>query len=322
MKASSSLALNLVHVACCICESEDATPIGLGEDFEYQTSRDTFLALQCNSCGLVYLNPRPAVSELEKIYPSNYHAFDFSEKDFGLIHKVRSQLEAKRLLGWCKDLPDSARVLDIGCGDGFHLKLLRAYGKKTWKLEGVDVDARAVRMAEKSGLKVHHGRVEELALSLDSYDLIVVIATLEHVENPLHILSVSCQLLKPGGRLVIVTDSTDSLDYSLFKGSYWGGYHFPRHWNLFNRHSLKALARKAGFEVVDLATAVSPVNWVYSIHNTLVDWEWPRWLINCFTLKSIVSLSVFTVLDVVLQRTGRGALLRAILRKPYDNTGK
>ena len=80
-------------------------PIGVGEDFEYRTSGDTFLAMQCNSCGLVYLNPRPDVSEFETIYPPNYHAFDFSEKDFGFVYKIRSRLEAKRLLELCEDLP-------------------------------------------------------------------------------------------------------------------------------------------------------------------------------------------------------------------------
>jgi hypothetical protein len=64
-----------------------------------------------------------------------------------------------------------------------------------------------------------------------------------------------------------------------------------------------------------LTTVVSPVNWVYSIHNSLVDWNAPQFLIKRFTLKSFVSLSAFTSLDIVLQKFGRGALLRAILQK-------
>jgi hypothetical protein len=61
------------------------------------------------------------------------------------------------------------------------------------------------------------------------------------------------------------------------------------------------------------------VNWVYSIHNALVDRRAPRFLINRFTLKSTVSLSAFTSLDILLQKIGRGALLRAILKKPEEN---
>ncbi len=308
--------LDLVPVQCCICESDDAEPVGTGKDFEYNSSADTFFAMKCNSCGLVYLNPRPAISEFGKIYPSNYHAFDFSEKDFGIVYKIRSRLEANRLLSFCKGLPADARILDVGCGDGFHLKLLRQYGKKSWELEGIDIDKRAIEMAEKSGLSVHHGSIESIALPQNRFDLALMIQTIEHVEKPAEVLMAVRNFLKPGGRLVIVTDNTDSLDFRFFKKSYWGGYHFPRHWNLFNRNSLKRLAEKNDFEVVHLGTQYSPVNWVYSIHNWLVAKKSSRRLINRFTLKSTISLSVFTALDIVLNKFRRGALLRAILRKP------
>lgn len=307
--------LNLTSVRCCVCDADDDAPVGVGTDFEYRTSQDTFLAMQCHSCGLVYLNPRPCASEFETIYPPDYHAFDFSEKDFGLVYKIRSRLEAKRLLELCRDLPPDARILDVGCGDGFHLNLLKKYGAKTWQLEGIDIDSRAAEMAEKAGLRVHLGSVEKLDLPENSFDLAFMIQTIEHVEKPEKVLSAVQKILKPGGKLVIVTDNTDSIDFKFFKDAYWGGYHFPRHWNLFNQRSLKKLAEKTGFGVAEIATIVSPVNWVYSIHNSLVDWNAPRFLINRFTLKSTVSLSAFTALDIVLQKLGKGALLRAILRK-------
>ena len=307
--------MNLTFTKCCVCEIDDAEPIGVGADYEYRTGNDTFLATQCNSCGLVYLNPRPDVSEFETIYPSDYHAFNFSEKDFGVVYKIRSRLEVKRLLSWCKDLPDNARILDVGCGDGFHLKLLREYGKKDWTLEGVDIDKRAVQAAENAGLKVYLGSVEKIDLPKDAYDLAFMIQTIEHLEKPYEILTAVKRILKPNGKLVIVTDNTDSIDFRFFKGGYWGGYHFPRHWNLFNQNSLAKLAEKVGFEIADLTTQISPVNWVYSIHNALVDWRAPRFFVNRFTLKSTVSLAAFTSLDSVLQKFGKGALLRAILRK-------
>ncbi len=123
------------------------------------------------------------------------------------------------------------------------------------------------------------------------------------------------KLLKPGGKLIIVTDNTGSLDFKFFRRSHWGGYHFPRHWNLFNRNSLNKLAQKTDFEVVNLQTQYSPVNWVYTIHNWLVDKKAPYWLINQFTLKSSFSLAIFTMLDLILQKVNKGGNIRAILRK-------
>ena len=312
--------LDLTFVQCCVCGSSDSIIVGKGEDYEYNTSADEFLARQCNSCGLVYLNPRPSVSEFETIYPPNYHAFDFSKEKYGFVHKVRSYLEAKRTLKRCRNLPDNARILDVGCGDGFHLRLLRQYGKKSWILEGVDLDKRAVQSATQAGLKVYWGSVEKIELPSEKYDLIFMIQTIEHVEKPDAVLCAIHKLLRKGGRLVIVTDNTGSVDFKLFKSRYWGGYHFPRHWNLFNHYSITKLAEKTGFEAEDITTIVSPVNWVYTIHNSLVGSKKPTWLINRFTLKSTVSLAIFTILDFILQKFERGALLQATLKKPISRS--
>ncbi len=314
--------LKLVNVNCCVCDSADAEIIGTGKDFEYQTSDDIFTAMQCKTCGLVYLNPRPDVSEFDIIYPPTYHAFDFSEEEFGFVHKVRSRLEANRLLALCKSLGDDAKILDVGCGDGFHLRLLRDFGNKNWTLEGLDASEKAVEAANKSGIKVHLGTAENNDLPENTYDLAFLIQTIEHVEKPHQVLPAICRVLKPNGKLVIVTDNTDSLDFGYFKSGNWGGYHFPRHWNLFNRNALTTLAEKSGFKIEKIETVVSPVNWVYSIHNYLVDKNSSAWLINQFTLKSTISLGVFTILDIILQKFGRGALLRATLRKNAETRTK
>lgn len=308
--------LEMVRVACCVCDTDEANAIGVGEDFEYHTSSELFAVMQCQTCGLVYLNPRPSVAEFDRIYPPNYHAFDFSEKEFGFVHKVRSRLEANRLLALCKGLGDDAKILDVGCGDGFHLRLLREFGNKNWTLEGLDASEKAVGAANRLGTKVHLGTAENNDLPENTYDLAFLIQTVEHVEKPSEVLPAICRILKPNGKLVIVTDNTDSLDFKLFKNGYWGGYHFPRHWNLFNRYALTKLAEKSGFSVEKIETIVSPVNWVYSIHNALVDMNAPKFLINQFTLKSTISLGIFTILDIILQKFGKGALLRASLKKP------
>ena len=74
--------LKMVAANCCLCDQGDSDTIGTGEDFEYRASADKFTVMQCPTCGLVYLNPRPAVEELPRIYPASYHAFAFSETAF------------------------------------------------------------------------------------------------------------------------------------------------------------------------------------------------------------------------------------------------
>lgn len=308
--------LQLEPVACCICGAPGGEPVAVGEDFEYRTSDDAFLAVRCERCSLVYLDPRPTAAELSRIYPDSYHAFDFSTEQFGLVHRVRSRLEARRLLKACGELASDARVVDIGCGDGFHLDLLRRFGPRGWRLEGVDVDERAAARARERGLVVHEGTIEDLGLDAGAYDMAFMIQTIEHVADPPAVLAAAGQILRPGGRLLIVTDNTASLDSLLFRRRTWGGYHFPRHWNLFDERSMRRLAAKAGLEVEELGTMVSPVNWVYSVRNTLEDLGAPRWAVERFSLSTPASLGVFTLVDGITTAMGRGALLRVVLRRP------
>jgi SAM-dependent methyltransferase len=303
-------------VLCNVCGSDEVIPLAVGEDFEYRTSPDSFLAVKCRGCGLVYLNPRPAMSELDRIYPPDYHAFDFSADRYGFVYKVRQRLEAKRILKACKGLPDNARILDVGCGDGFHLDLLQKFGKSSWQLEGIDMSDRAVEMGKLRGLEIHQGTVQSMAIPEGTYDLAFMIATIEHVDQPLEVLQAVGKMLKPGGTVVMVTDNTDTLDFKWFQGRHWGGYHFPRHWNLFSPLTIRRLAQEAQLEVVELKTIVSPVNWVYSIRIRLQDWGAPKWLVNQFSLNTPITLGIFTLFDMVNQFFGHGALLRVVLRRP------
>ncbi|MBX9787391.1 MAG: class I SAM-dependent methyltransferase [Pirellulales bacterium] len=306
----------LVSARCCICDRDDGEPEAVGEDFEYRTSDDTFLAFRCPTCGLVYLNPRPSIDAIDRIYPANYHAFDFSPEHFGLVYRVRRWLEARRLLRYAKGLGNGARILDVGCGDGFHLRLLRDFGNPTWHLEGVDLDLRAVQAARDAGQTVHAGDLEQLRLAAASYDLVLLVMTIEHLAEPAVVLREVARLLKPGGAVIVVTDDASSPSCRLFRGRYWGGYHFPRHWYLFDRHSLALLARLVGLEPVAIESMMSPVNWTYSFHNLLVDWGAPRWLAKRFSLKAPVMLTAFTALDQLLSWLGYGSLLCARLQRP------
>jgi SAM-dependent methyltransferase len=314
--AGNAPALHLEPTACCICGSTSAEPVAVGEDFEYRTSPDSFLAVRCPNCDLIYLDPRPAPESVAQIYPDSYHAFDFAEEGFGLVYRVRSRLEARRMLKALSHVGPSGRILDVGCGDGFHLSLIREFGPPGWTLEGIDIDPRAVEAGRRRGLVIHQGTVEDIDLPDESYDAAIMIQTIEHVASPPGVLAAVRRLLRPGGTLLIVTDNTGSLDFRMNHRRYWGGYHFPRHWNLFNDRSLRLLAKKVDFDVVSFETMVSPVNWTYSVRNALDDAGAPRWMVNQFSLQTPISLAAFTAFDAVHTALGRGALLRVVLARP------
>jgi SAM-dependent methyltransferase len=271
---------------------------------------------RCRRCDALFLHPRPARSELSTIYPDTYHAYEFTKEEFGLSFAIRRQIERRRLLDWCGSLPSNAAILDVGSGDGFHLEILREFGDPTWRLEAVEPDPRSAAALTKRGVKAHNGFLEELDLDPDQFDFAIMIMVIEHVDDPVGVLREVHRVLRPGGAVGIVTDNTRSPDARLGRARYWGGYHFPRHFNLYSSASLTRLARSADFEVERITTMVSPVNWTYTVHNYLVDRGSPQWVRHLFTLRSSLAMGIFTAVDMVARSMGRGALLRAVLRKP------
>ena len=300
--------LPLTPGACCVCgNGAPADPVAVGEDFEYRTSPDRFLAVRCRVCGLVYLDPRPSVTAFARIYPPTYHAFAFDEAVSPVVRAIRRRLETNRLSRWIGDA--SSSVLDVGCGDGFHLELLRARNPER-RIAGVEFDPRAATRAREHGLDVRQAPIEDVRFD-EPFDVALLVQTIEHLDDPPAALRAIRATLRPGGRLIVVTDNTRSLDRTWFAGRHWGGYHFPRHLQLFDKGNLARLAGRCGFKVREIETMVSPVNWTYSVRNALVDYGAPAWLYERFSLSSAPVLAAFTILDTLATFAGRGALLRA-----------
>ncbi|MCI0545090.1 MAG: class I SAM-dependent methyltransferase [Actinobacteria bacterium] len=307
--------LTLVESVCSICGRGDRGRfVASGVDFEYHTTQDTFHVYRC--CDTLFLNPRPSKEDLAKIYPEEYHAYEFSAEEYGIAFKARRWLEGRRLMRWCRGMPTGASIVDVGAGDGFHLEILRKVGDPTWRLVGIEPAVRAASVVASRGIEVHNAFLEEAGLADESFDLALMIMVIEHVPDPVAMLDEVRRILRPGGRIGLITDNIGSMDARFGSTRHWGGYHFPRHLNLYSRDSLRNLATAAGLEVVELKTMVSPVNWTYTVHNRLVDRGAPEWATGLFTLRSAPALSFFTALDALAAMTGNGALLRAVLRRP------
>ncbi len=96
-------------------------------------------------------------------------------------------------------------VLDIGCGDGIFMELLRDRGVRA---EGIDLDPVKVDTARGKGLQVTCIRAENHLLNkVGTYDGVFLGHIVErlHPKDVLELLGQAARALKPGGRLVILT---------------------------------------------------------------------------------------------------------------------
>jgi len=100
----------------------------------------------------------------------------------------------------------SKTVLDIACGEGYGSNLL---AKDARDVTGVDIDSKTVSDAskkyQKHNLKFVQGKVEEMPVADNSFDVVVSFETLEHSNDHEKIFGEIKRVLKPGGLLIIST---------------------------------------------------------------------------------------------------------------------
>ena len=145
-----------------------------------------------------------------------------------------------------------AKLLEIGCGSGWQLEFLRQLG---WTVEGLDLDATAVKVASARGLRVHLGSLNEQNFPENSFDAVVSSHVIEHVHDPVGLLKECRRILRPDGKLVIITPNVASWGHTWFRSN-WLALDPPRHLHLFNATSLRRAAKDAGLTVSSLTTTV------------------------------------------------------------------
>lgn len=142
----------------------------------------------------------------------------------------------------------AARVVDIGCGRGELLDLLREAGIGA---HGVDVNASMVEVCRERGLSAEvGGAVDYLERQPDaSLDGVIAIQVVEHLEPAYltRMLDVACHKLKPGAPLVLET--LNPACWVAFFESYIRDvtHRWPLH-----PDTLRYLAQASGFSTVDV----------------------------------------------------------------------
>jgi SAM-dependent methyltransferase len=130
---------------------------------------------------------------------------------------LRSQLQS---------LGPHSQILDAGCGTGGNLDLLSSFGSHVTGLE-MEHDAAEIARS-KSGKAVYIGSLpDQLPFSDESFDLIVLLDVLEHIEDDRGALASLTAKLKPGGFLIITVPA-----FSFLWGSHDESHHHKRRYRL------------------------------------------------------------------------------------------
>lgn len=91
------------------------------------------------------------------------------------------------------------KILNIGCGIGSDLKILKQFGEVT----ALDFNENALNQIKEGGIKKFHADIEKKELEKNYYDVICCFDVLEHLENDQKTLNKICDSLKPSGILFL-----------------------------------------------------------------------------------------------------------------------
>lgn len=126
------------------------------------------------------------------------------------------------------------------------------YAKKVgWDATGIEYSKSACQFAkERFNVDLLNGKVEELKISKNSFDLVCIFEVIEHVEDPEALLKMANSWLKEKGYLVLTTPNGGS-DSAKFYFRKWQGYHID-HLQVFSFEALRKLLNNNGFKVFNL----------------------------------------------------------------------
>lgn len=221
--------------------------------------------LYCPDCEFIWLTPLPIESDVKFLY-SKYVTHNISNE--GIFCSLRNKIKFSiirnilryrhipisnfynligKIISFISPLREMAQlsimlvpyvengwILDIGCGNGSFLNTMQKLG---WKVCGVEFDCYAANIAR---------YIYKIPLVYDSiesikehyFDAITFHHVLEHLYNPIEVLKRCARLLKPKGRIVIVTPNINSLTHKMFN-KYCIHFDAPRHFYLFSLKSIK-----------------------------------------------------------------------------------
>ena len=286
---------------CPLCRSQRVLPWATIRDHQRATD-ETFTLVRCVSCGLIFLNPRPCRSALKQLYGSDYGPYTedarynfqifnpgrtvfarwknrvkhdvlscvlgyHSQDHISAGRRLTARLLSRRVLRVHYRLPrwvPDGRVLEIGCGPGYFLNVLKDLG---WQPTGLEWDAEfARRVSRDTGIPVLETPESLDEVPDETFDAVVLWHVLEHVPDPVWMMLQARRVLKRGGELRLEVPNALSLSATLLK-PYWTGIAEPRHFFHFSPRTLAMVLQAAGWTDFHIRTIPKGNWWASGLHH-------------------------------------------------------
>jgi ubiquinone/menaquinone biosynthesis C-methylase UbiE len=143
-----------------------------------------------------------------------------------------------------KYLPQGGRMLDVGCGTGAVMEFLKSRGE----IEGVDMSEEALKYCRAKSLNVRHGLADKIDYPDETFDVVLALDVLEHLDNDGAAINEIHRILKTGGIFIATVPAHKFL---------WS-YHDE------SLHHKRRYAKKEFEDLLGKQFKVSLVSWIHA----------------------------------------------------------
>ena len=198
--------------------------------------------LECNDCGLVYLS---STKHIKKLHYEN------SGLHNGEKPNVNSWLELNRVddvrrYNFLKKRVVNKKILDFGCGAGGFLELV---SKRAKKANGIEIEKAMQQSYINRNLNVFSSYKQALQSS-KKWNILTAFHVVEHLLDPIKILSKLSELLTDDGEMIIEVPNSEDALLTLYENKAFQNFtYWSQHLYLFNKDNLKELGKKAKLKV-------------------------------------------------------------------------
>jgi SAM-dependent methyltransferase len=230
---------------CVVCEGTSGTP-HIFREMMFGT-RDEFAYWECSGCGCLQIAEVPA--NLGVYYPDDYYSFSVRTSPLQLL-LYRMYSKAPRLAGLLGGTPGTfqsvieakpkpgARMLDVGCGAGRLIKILRSIG---FDAHGIDP------FAKTETAYIKRASLDQIS---KGWDLIMFHHSLEHMPDHLGVLRTAREKLAEGGTC-LVRIPVANWAWQHYREN-WVQLDAPRHLIIHTPQSFRRVSEAAGFQITQI----------------------------------------------------------------------
>jgi len=238
-----------IEVPCPACACEDRSPA-----FE----KLGFRWMSCANCATLYISPRPTPEQLLGFYRDGESVKFWStefyrqtaearrEKMFRPRARIVSELAGKGGFG------REATFVDVGAGYGILLEEIQKLNVFR-DIVGVEPGPVMADICRQRGFRMLQKVAEDVSPGDCQADAATSFEVIEHVFDPHLFLAGIRRLMRPGGKLLLTTLTSDGFDIQVL-WEHSNSAHPPHHLNLISTKGMELLLARAGLKLTELST--------------------------------------------------------------------